>query len=289
MFPLFKMFLHPLRIFWYFEGGVLFTRGFVESGLRPPGGSVAAAVLSDSFLSLTLFSDFFLSDHSVAAKSGGCFPGDASVTLEGGAHKPISDLRPGERVLASAGAGGDLVFSPVLTFLDRDPVTLRLFYTLQTDAGARLSLTAAHLLFVTEGNCSEGVELNHGALRTVYASDARPGQCVLVSQGGAGRLSHITAVSVTARRGAYAPLTEQGTLVVDGVVASCYAVLEQHAVAHRAFSPLRLLHSWTGFTGGGGDGVHWYARLLHWLGEMLLDSGRLHPMGAGSAGVPAEA
>lgn len=223
----------------------------------------------------------------MAAKSGGCFPGEALVTLESGAQKSVSDLRPGERVLASAGGdgSGDLVYSEVLAFLDRDPVTQKLFYTLQTEAGARLSLTAAHLVFVSEGNCSEGAVPGCGALRTVYASDAQPGQCVLVSEGkagqrhGEGRLSRITRVRVRESRGAFAPLTAQGTVVVDGVVASCYAVVDQHSLAHWAFSPLRLIHSWTGSTGRHGDGIHWYSQLLHWLGRMLLDSGRLHPLG----------
>lgn len=219
----------------------------------------------------------------MAAKSGGCFPGEASVTLESGAQRPLRDLRPGERVLASS--GGELVFSEVLTFLDRDPTTWRLFYSLQTKCGARLSLTAAHLLFVTEGNCSEGAE-PAAALRTAYASDARPGQCVLVSRGETGDrvLSRVTQVSVRRSRGAFAPLTQQGTLVVDGVVASCYAVVDQHGLAHWAFAPLRLIHSWTGAAGRHGDGVHWYAQLLHWLGRRLLGPERLHPLGVAQDG-----
>lgn len=209
------------------------------------------------------------------------------VTLESGGQKFVSDLRPGERVLASSGSdgSGELVFSEVLTFLDRDPGTLRHFFTLQTEAGAQLSLTAAHLIFVSEGNCSEGAVPAHGALRTVYAGDAQPGQCVLVSEGKAGqthrqgRLSQITWVTVTEMKGVFAPLTQQGTVVVDGVVASCYAVVDQHPLAHWAFAPLRLLHSWTGSTGPHSDGIHWYSRLLHWLGRSLLDSGHLHPLG----------
>lgn len=214
----------------------------------------------------------------MAAKSGGCFPGEASVALEGGGTKPISDLQPGERVLALA--GGRLLYSPVLAFLDRDPGSWKLFYTLHTKAGPRLSLTAAHLLFVAEGNCSEGAESAPGALKTVYASHARPGQCVLVSRGhGEARLSQIARVTLRGGRGAFAPLTQQGTLVVDGVAASCYAVVEQHWLAHWAFSPLRLLHRWTGTTGCRGDGVHWYPRLLHRLGRALLEPGHFHPLG----------
>nr|XP_061802661.1 indian hedgehog B protein-like [Nerophis lumbriciformis] len=222
------------------------------------------------------------SDHSVAAKSGGCFPGDALVTMENGLQKLIRDLRPGERVLTLSGSddGFKLAYSRVLTFLDRELGTRKLFYTLETEGGARLSLTAAHLLFLSQGNCSEGAPPSPGSLRTAYACDARPGQCALVAgTDGRGTLSRIVRVTVMEGRGAFAPLTAQGTLVVDGMVASCYAVVEQHSLAHWAFSPLRLMHSWTGSSGYRGDGVHWYAELLHWLGGMLLDSGRLHPMG----------
>lgn len=217
----------------------------------------------------------------MAAKSGGCFPGDASVTLESGAQKPIRDLRPGERVLTSSSSdsGGELAFSEVLTFLDRDPDAHGLFYTLQTEAGPQLSLTAAHLLFASEGNCSEGAAPAPGALKTVYASDVQPGQCVLVSGGRSGRLSRVNRVSVAIKRGVFAPLTRQGTVVVDGVLASCYAAVNQHLLAHRSFSPLRLMHSWTGSTGRHGDGMHWYAQLLYWLGRKLLSSGELHPLG----------
>ncbi|KAM4538562.1 indian hedgehog B protein-like [Fundulus diaphanus] len=219
------------------------------------------------------------SDHSVAAKSGGCFPADASVTLDSGDQKSISDLRPGDRVLASSGGDGGPVFSEVLTFLDRDPTTLRLFVALQTEAGARVSLTAAHLLFVSGRNCSEGAAPAPGFLRTVYAGDAQPGQCVLVSDRGPGRLSRISRVSVRVSRGAFAPLTRQGTIVVDGVMASCYAVVDQHWLAHWAFAPLRLVYSWAGNAGGNSAGVHRYSRVLHWLGRALLDPGRLHPLG----------
>lgn len=225
---------------------------------------------------------FYISDHSVAAKSGGCFPGEALVTLESGGTKSIRDLRPGERVLALAvsGSPAGLVYSEVLAFLDREPGTRKLFYMLHTKAGPRLSLTAAHLLFVSEGNCSEGAEPSQSTLKTVYASHARPGQCVLVSQGHSEvYLSQITQVTVREGKGAFAPLTQLGTLVVDNVAASCYAVINQHSLAHWAFWPLRLLHRWTGAAVGHGDGMHWYSRLLHWLGRALLDSGQFHPLG----------
>ncbi|XP_036397000.1 indian hedgehog B protein-like [Megalops cyprinoides] len=221
------------------------------------------------------------SDHSVAAKTGGCFPGRAWVTTEGGGVKAVRDLRLGERVLASSESdgSGDLVFSEVLAFLDRDPAAQKHFVVIGAEGGATLSLTPAHLLFVTEGNCSSRAA--GGALRTIFASEARPGQCVLTAagEGARGQLSLITWVRLREDRGAYAPLTRHGTLVVNGVLASCYAAVDQSRLAHWAFAPLRLLYNWTGTGGPQGVGMHWYSRVLYWIGTLLLDPEHFHPWG----------
>ncbi|KAJ3584432.1 hypothetical protein NHX12_014927 [Muraenolepis orangiensis] len=251
------------------------------------------------------------SEHSVAAKSGGCFPGGSLVTTESGVQKAVRDLRPGDRVLAWSGAGGggsgggELVYSEVLAFLDRQPSARKTFYAVRTRSGASLSLTAAHLLFVAGGgNCSEGAAPDPGAVTAVYASQVRPGQCALVvvgpggrvpaSGGGAARrpgLSRIVRVSSGGRGrgrrqlGAYAPLTAHGTLVVDGVLASCYAAVDSHELAHAAFWPLRVLLRWWVAAGGHQDrGLHWYARFLRWLGGAVLDPVRFHPLGLAESG-----
>ncbi|KAJ8393890.1 hypothetical protein AAFF_G00056190 [Aldrovandia affinis] len=227
------------------------------------------------------------SEHSVAAKTGGCFPGRALVTLEGGGTKAVQDLRPGERILASSesSGGAELFYSEVLAFIDHDPTTWKHFYVIGVEGGAKLSLTAAHLLFVAEGNCSGGEAAVAGAggseMRTIFASDVRPGQCVLTAREGEarGRLSRVAWVRLQEDRGTFAPLTRHGTLVVNGVLASCYAAVDQHRLAHWAFAPLRLLYRWTGPSGHQGDGIHWYSRVLYWAGTRLLDSEHFHPWG----------
>ncbi|XP_064833033.1 indian hedgehog B protein-like [Oncorhynchus masou masou] len=228
------------------------------------------------------------SEHSVAAKTGGCFPGRSLVTLDDGSSRAVQDLQPGDRVLASSGAdgsrfGGDLVYSEFFTFLDHEPAARKQFYVLGTETGANLTLTAAHLVFVTEGNCSVGESSKGVVMRTMYASDVRPGQCVLTAgrnQGPQGNLSQVIWVHIQMDTGAFAPLTRHGSLVVDGVLASCYAAMDQHQLAHWAFGPLRLLYSWTRWTGASlGDGLHWYSQVLHWIGMFLLDPGHFHPWG----------
>ncbi|KAM9485858.1 LOW QUALITY PROTEIN: indian hedgehog signaling molecule a [Salvelinus alpinus] len=229
------------------------------------------------------------SEHSVAAKTGGCFPGRSLVTLDDGSSRAVQDLQPGDRVLASSGAdgsrsGGDLVYSEFFTFLDHEPAARKQFYVLGTETGANLTLTAAHLVFVTDGNCSVGKSAKGAVMRTMYASDVRPGQCVLTAgrnQGPQGNLSQVIWVHIQMDTGAFAPLTRHGSLVVDGVLASCYAAMDQHHLAHWAFGP-RLLYSWTRWTGTGaslGDGLHWYSQVLHWIGTFLLDPGHFHPWG----------
>ncbi|XP_037380077.1 sonic hedgehog protein [Talpa occidentalis] len=255
-------------------------------------------------------------ENSVAAKSGGCFPGSATVQLEQGGTKPVRELRPGDRVLA-ADEQGRLLYSDFLAFLDRDDGATKVFYVIETrEPRERLLLTAAHLLFVAPHNDSAAAEpgapggpAGPGGPGALFASRVRPGQRVYVvaERGGGRRLLPAAVHSVTTREaaGAYAPLTAQGTILINRVLASCYAVIEEHSWAHRAFAPFRLAHALlaalaparsdrgAGGAGGAGRGaagargaaeapaagVHWYSRLLYRLGTWLLDGEALHPLG----------
>ncbi|KAM6215585.1 sonic hedgehog protein [Rhynchocyon petersi] len=263
-------------------------------------------------------------ENSVAAKSGGCFPGSATVHLEQGGTKLVKDLSPGDRVLA-ADDQGRLLYSDFLTFLDREEGTKKVFYVIETrEPRERLLLTAAHLLFVAPHNDSaaagepeppsgSGAKLRPppggaSGRRALFASRVRPGQRVYVvaERDGDRRLLPAAVHSVTLREeatGAYAPLTAQGTILINRVLASCYAVIEEHSWAHWAFAPFRLAHallaalapSRTDRGGGGGRfpaptpdapaspdaavGIHWYSQLLYQIGTWLLDSEALHPLG----------
>ncbi|KAM4874448.1 sonic hedgehog protein [Thomomys bottae] len=254
-------------------------------------------------------------ENSVAAKSGGCFPGWATVHLEQGGTKRVRDLRPGDRVLA-ADEQGRLLYSDFLAFLDRDDGSRKVFYAIETrEPRARLLLTAAHLLFVAPPPHNRSAAAEPGApgagaagpgSRALFASSVRPGQHVYVvaGRGGARRLRAAAVHRVTLREeaaGAYAPLTAQGTILVNRVLASCYAVIEEHGWAHRAFAPFRLAHALlaalapartdpSGGADGGGPGggpgaradapgIHWYSRLLYRIGTWLLDGEAVHPLG----------
>lgn len=222
-------------------------------------------------------------ENSVAAKSGGCFPGSSTVTLQDGTKKPVKDLQSGDRVLA-ADERGNPIYTDFIMFIDQDSTTRRLFYVIETDAGQKITLTAAHLLFVAQ-NGSTGT---HRGMSAVFASQVQPGQSVFVFDDGE-RLVPVTVkrIYTQTNEGSFAPVTVQGTVVVDQVLASCYAVIEDHDLAHWALAPVRLAH-WVSSllfssqqppASAQSDGVHWYSKILYQLGTWLLDSHSIHPLG----------
>ncbi|KAF7692854.1 tiggy-winkle hedgehog protein [Silurus meridionalis] len=224
-------------------------------------------------------------ENSVAAKSGGCFPGSASVYLSDGRTKHVKDLVEGDEVLA-ADEQGNLVYSDFITYLDRDLITRRTFLVLETSQPkATLRLTPAHLVFIWDD--SDGL-----GMTAKFASDVKAGQKVFVWEGrGSLRSTRVERVYAVEDRGSYAPLTAHGTVVVDGVLASCYAAIEEHRWAHWAFTPLRLSRrltpaSWwrqitpdSNVTSQQDDGIHWYPKMLLHVGAWLLDRDSFHTLG----------
>lgn len=189
-------------------------------------------------LVILAFSADLLADHSVAVEKGGCFPGWARVTVAGGGQKSLSSLAPGDRVMALSGTG-QVVFSQVILFLHQDQESWSNFLSLETEDGHRLAVTAHHLIFLAS-HC----KLDSSEYQAQFASRAQPGNCVLIHIAeGHVHPSRIISVSTEESMGVYAPLTDTGTLFVDGVLASSYALVENQRLAHWAFGPLRFLHS----------------------------------------------
>ena len=190
----------------------------------------------------------------------GCFPGQASVLLENGKRVAMAELRAGDRV-QSVDKQGNIVFSPIMLFLDYRPKVTLDFVLIETEAPQRKQvITGPHLIY----------QLNKQPRResVVFAQDCQVGGYVYITNStNSKRLTacRVTRVTRKTNIGVYAPLTEQGNVFVDGILCSCYAIVD-HELAHWSFFPIRFmvnslpsLMKWVDNTT---EGIHWYAKFL---------------------------
>ena len=181
-----------------------------------------------------------------------CFPNDATVTvrlpaeLGGGVEARAMDrLRVGDVVRTQKG------FSRVFAFMDHAAAAEAAYVRIETASGGALRLTADHMVYA------------HARREPVLAGSVRVGDRVWVAvnnataRADAGAFpfapSRVVGVSRTLERGMHAPLTEEGSVVVDGVLASSYAKVKSltwggegatlvtgHTLNKHMHAPLRL-------------------------------------------------
>ena len=70
--------------------------------------------------------------------------------------------------------------------------------------------------------------------------------------------------------GAFAPLTMEGKVIVDGVLASCYADLVDHDVAHLTMIPMQRFTGLMNWVFGDDNGFPVFARTAKDMGILLL-------------------
>jgi hedgehog protein len=230
-----------------------------------------------------------MSTESPHAKSGGCFTGESRVLTSSGVYKKLSDISIGEQVLTIDPISGLPQFSEVLLFLDRDPNERRTFMQITTLTGRKLTVTPSHLLLVEQDNLD---------VKPIFAGKIKEGQKLLVLPEGADAViwDFVIKVDIKMEKGVFAPLTSTGTIIVDDVAVSCYAVINSHIIAHLVFSPIRLFNNlrhsalafWQGMRLIGYNsnsiqtvlnsnnekpiGIHWYAKILYSIARYTLPS-----------------
>ena len=152
-------------------------------------------------------------------------------------------------------------------FMDNKPdIFIKNYVIIETESPPRrIELTKRHLIFVSKANTT---------FQTIFAEKVKPGDHVKVlspSNSSVLITAKVTRVSLKRRRGAFAPLTEEGTILVNGVLASCYALTENQNTAHMSFLPWRKAFDLTKhFTSTKiQTGLHWYVRILRTINRYL--------------------
>jgi hypothetical protein len=125
-----------------------------------------------------------------------------------------------------------------------------------------MSLTSSHLLPTDI----------HGY---VMAKNIRIGMKIyVINDNGLLTVETISNVVDVIKQGYVAPLTQEGTLIVNNVAASCYATINNHYVAHAILAPMRW---WYELFGGAKElnemiGIHWFPKMLYEMTTFLMPS-----------------
>ncbi|XP_061388888.1 protein hedgehog-like [Musca vetustissima] len=219
------------------------------------------------------------SDSSHTPHDSGCFTKDSTVLTSNGERKAMTDLRIGDRVL-SINEQGEAIYSEIILFMDRNMDEAQEFVQMTTEGGATLTVTPAHLIMIWNREKS--------VTEYVFADRVQEGDQVFVHDStGELRPQRVVDLRAVLKHGFVAPLTKEGTIVVNSVAASCYAVVNSQSLAHWTYAPVRIwsmLKSYlpsssssnTATTAQMQNGVHWYGKTLYGIKNYLVPKSWRH-------------
>lgn len=176
------------------------------------------------------------------------------VRASNGNMLKMKDVQVGDSVL-TMNSFGMPVYSEVTMIMHRNKdVVVDDYLQITTSGGEEITLSSYHLIFIstTESIFSKDVKLG----QTIYTYNSQSNQFVEAT---------VSKIEKVTKTGAYAPLTNEGTIVVDDVYASCYALFPSHRISHAVFSvwrgvyPLIKYFQSTSQMLSTSSEYHWYA------------------------------
>lgn len=167
----------------------------------------------------------------------GCFSEVATANVQHKGPVVMKNLQVGDKVLTSSNT-----YQPIYSFGHYNPTKKAEFLQVHTQDDAVLELTAEHLVFLKDQEYPVRAD-------SLKANDS------LLGQEGVPRT--ITKINKVQRQGLYTPFTADGTIVVEGIVASSYVSLQEgndllemksgrqlpfsmHDYIHMGMSPFRM-------------------------------------------------
>ena len=181
-----------------------------------------------------------------------CFSGDSFVRTVDNQRKQMKNLQVGDEVLTMTSVGKP-TFSKVTMFMHRNPnMFVEDFVKITTFDGKEITLSGYHMIYTNEE-------------KYIFAKNVQLNQTVMVYD----QIKHVFHPSVVQNVtfgsdvGVFAPLTDEGTIIVDDVFASCYALFPSHEVSHGVFWLWRkLLFPFFGQSIESNEEYHWYPNLF---------------------------
>ena len=175
-----------------------------------------------------------LSYETIKKELSECFPPKALVRTPSGV-RAMEHLRVNDEVLV-VNQQGQTQFEKVIMFSHAARDEVGRFLSISTDVGKVLSLSPGHLVHVGEVD------------QLKPAKDVKVGDVMLafdVTEQQVGNLKQVKVTGVSKEwftPGIYCPHTPGGSIIVDGILASCYTDLMSPTLAHTLMYPVRMLH-----------------------------------------------
>ena len=166
---------------------------------------------------------------SSSGKEKACFAGSETLSLESGEVRAISDVRVGDRVLA-ADAAGRTSYSDVVYVPHRANSDDALFTHITTSSGRDIKMTPSHIILA--GPCHSSA-----SLPLTYASSVSVGDCVMTVSGE----DMVSTVETVQGKGLYTVVTKEEYVVVNGIIASPFAV--NHMLANLYYNIHRFAYT----------------------------------------------
>ena len=158
---------------------------------------------------------------TVKSTASSCFAGRSQVILHDGISKELSQVQIGDLVMVNE----NNVYEPVIAFIHAKEDGLFDFlvidvYSSLSNTSSTLFVSPNHLIFDYDSGEARFAGKLHVGDRLQYIDNNKiiPGE--------------IINIQLKQEEGYYAPLTPSGTIVIDKVVASNYASVSNHALAH---------------------------------------------------------
>jgi len=208
---------------------------------------------------------------TVGKPSSSCFSGPSQILLEDGNFKALSDISIGDQVLINK----DNTYEPIIGFIHAKHEDFFEFLAIAVrstmyNVSSTILVSANHLIF----------DFDSGDAR--FAGKFHVGDRVQLIHNSQIVSGEIIRVELTKQQGFYAPLTKSGTIVVNGVLASNYATVSNHALAHQVMSIYRL---WISLVGASTPNEHipWLLKtmismekMIQWCSGQLLTGTHLY-------------
>lgn len=167
------------------------------------------------------------------------------------------DVKPGDRVLTKDHYGSPFYDEVIMMIHRSQHQIVDNYVQVIMSTNNKLVLSRLHLVLLQDGSSKFSKDLSRGDKMLTYDSLTKRMQS-----------SSVIDVRFVTRIGMFAPLTKSGTIIVDDVYVSCYALFPSHRVSHAVFWLWRCVYDLFKYfdpTVGsvvGSDTIHWYPKFF---------------------------